>query len=98
MFSNDKLLVINSAKRQLMYFSTLPKLLPFASHAEMDRNFLGQQQPKEIIDLDRVRKFSFVPQKGNLAGVCVMYINEKGERKEWKLGMGCHELGWGLGG
>ena len=34
----------------------------------------------------------FVPAKRSLASVAVSYVNEKGERKEWKLGMGNNSL------
>jgi hypothetical protein len=41
-----------------------------------------------VIEFDRVRRFMFVPAKGSLASVAASYVNETGERKEWKLGMG----------
>jgi hypothetical protein len=92
MFSNEKLLMLNSFKRQLVYFSKLPKLLPFGSYSEMERQYFLEERPKEVIELDKVRRFMFVPAKGSLASVAVSYVNEKGERKEWKLGMGNNSL------
>ena len=52
-----------------MYFSKLPKNLPFQHYKEMKEVYLDLEQPKEIIDLDKVRKFSFLPAKGNIAQI-----------------------------
>lgn len=49
---------------------------------------MGGEKPKEVIELDRVRRFLFVPAKGSLAGVVVSFVDERGERREWRLGMG----------
>lgn len=58
----------------------------------MERKYLVDEKPKEVVEFDRVRRFMFVPAKGSLASVAVSYVNEKGERKEWKLGMGHNSL------
>lgn len=54
----------------------------------MQENYFNGNKAKETVDLDKARRFMFVPAKGNLAGVVVSYVGESGERKEWRLGLG----------